>query len=174
MNRKQIDALGCADVIEKALEKGVFLTTKAGDKVNSMVIGWGHVGRIWNRPVFVAYVRDCRYTRELLDAHPEFTVNVPVNGFTQKAFALCGTESGRDRDKIAEAGLTLIDGQTVSVPAIAEFPLTLECRVLYRQEQVESELPDEIRRQFYDAEKGNHVCYYGEILSAYLLEADGN
>ena len=174
MNRKQIDALGCADVIEKALEKGVFLTTKAGDKVNSMVIGWGHVGRIWNRPVFVAYVRDCRYTRELLDAHPEFTVNVPVNGFTQKALALCGAESGRDRDKIAEAGLTLIDGQTVSVPAIAEFPLTLECRVLYRQEQVESELPDEIRRQFYDAEKGNHVCYYGEILSAYLLEADGN
>lgn len=174
MNRKQIDALGCADVIAKALEKGVFLTTKAGDKVNSMVIGWGHVGRIWNRPVFVAYVRDCRYTRELLDAHPEFTVNVPVNGFTQKAFALCGTESGRDRDKIAEAGLTLIDGQTVSVPAIAEFPLTLECRVLYRQEQVESELPDEIRRQFYDEEKGNHVCYYGEILSAYLLEADGN
>ena len=144
MNRKKIDAAEYAEEIIKALRKGTFLTTKAGGKVNSMVIGWGHIGRIWERPVFVAYVRVCRYTREMLDQNPEFTVNVPVNGFDKKAFAICGSKSGRDMDKIAEAGLTPVPPEVISVPAIREYPLTLECRVLYRQVQDETQLPADI------------------------------
>ena len=57
--RRKIDALAYSAEITQALKKGVFLTTKNGEKVNSMVIGWGHIGRIWELPVFVAYVRDC-------------------------------------------------------------------------------------------------------------------
>ena len=171
MNKRTIDALAHAGEIAQALKRGVFLTTKVGEKVNSMVIGWGHVGRIWERPVFVAYVRDCRYTREMLDACQEFTVNVPVNGFDRKAFAICGTKSGRDMDKIREAGLTLVAPETISVPAILEYPLTLECRVLYRQEQDASRLPEDIRRKFYSVETGDHIVYYGEITAAYMIEA---
>ena len=78
MSKKKIDALAQAGEITEALKKGVFLTTKVGDKVNSMVVEWGHIGRIWNRPVFVAYVRVNRFTRELLDQNPEFTVNIPL------------------------------------------------------------------------------------------------
>ncbi len=88
MTKKKIDVLAEADQITEALKKGVFLTTKVGNKVNSMVIEWGHIGRIWNRPVFVAYIRVNRYTRELLDQNPEFTVNIPINGFDRKAFML--------------------------------------------------------------------------------------
>ncbi|MBR2716194.1 MAG: flavin reductase family protein [Oscillospiraceae bacterium] len=170
MNRKPIDVLENAAVISRALERGVFLTTRVGDKVNSMVIGWGHVGRIWNRPVFIAYVRDCRYTRELLDQNPEFTVNVPVNGFEKKAFAVCGTKSGRDMDKLREAGLTPVEPVAVSVPAIREYPMTLECRVIYREEQDAARLPGEIRDKFYTVETGNHIAHYGEVLAAYILE----
>lgn len=84
MTKRKIDALAQANVITEALKKGVFLTTKVGDKVNSMVIEWGHIGRIWNRPVFVAYIRVDRYTRELLDRNLEFTVNIPIHGFGKK------------------------------------------------------------------------------------------
>ena len=49
-----------ANVINEKLKKGIFLTSKSGDKVNSMVIGWGHIGRVWERPVFIAYVRTSR------------------------------------------------------------------------------------------------------------------
>ena len=170
MQKRKIDALACANEIAQALKKGVFLTTKNGDKVNSMVIGWGHIGRIWERPVFVAYVRDCRYTWEMLAANPEFTVNVPIRGFDRQAFAICGTKSGRDMDKIAEAGLTLVPPEAVSVPAIREYPLTLECRVLYSQAQDAAELPEDIRRSFYAMETGDHTVYYGEIVAAYILE----
>jgi flavin reductase (DIM6/NTAB) family NADH-FMN oxidoreductase RutF len=170
MNKRRIDALAYADEIAQALKKGVFLTTKNGDKINSMVIGWGHIGRIWERSVFVAYIRDRRYTREMLDANPEFTVNVPVNGFDRSAFAVCGTKSGRDMDKIAEAGLTPVDPEVISVPGLREFPLTLECRVIYREEQDVSRLPEEIRKQFYSVETDDHISYYGEIVAAYMIE----
>ena len=170
MTKRKIDVTEYANVINKELERGVFLTTKASEKVNSMVIGWGHIGRIWERPVFIAFIRDSRYSREMLDANPEFTVNVPINGFNKKAFAVCGTKSGRDMDKITEAGLTLVDSEKISVPAIREFPLTLECRVIYRQEQNAASLPEEIRRQFYTIETEDHITYYGEIVDAYIIE----
>ena len=170
MKKRKIDALACSKEIAEALEKGVFLTTKNGDKINSMVIGWGHIGRIWERPVFVAYVRECRYTREMLDVNPEFTVNVPINGFSKQAFAICGSKSGRDMDKIKEAGLTPVEPEVISVPAIKEFPLTLECRVIYREEQDAARLPEEIRRQFYSIETKEHISYYGEIVAVYVIE----
>ena len=43
MNKRKIDYTDYADTITKALKKGILLTTKSGDKVNSMVIGWGSV-----------------------------------------------------------------------------------------------------------------------------------
>ena len=170
MNRKQIDPLACAGEIAGALAKGAFLTTRDGDKINTMVIGWGHIGRIWERPVFVAYVRDSRYTRELLDRNPEFTVNIPAGEIDRNAFRICGSQSGRDMDKIAAAGLTPVAPLEISVPALAEFPLTLECRVIYREEQDASRLPEDIRRRFYTAESGDHIAYWGAIAAAYLLE----
>lgn len=170
MSKRMIDPLAYSNEISQALKKGIFLTTKDGDKVNSMVIGWGHIGRIWELPVFVAYVRDCRYTREMLDANPEFTVNVPINGYNKHAFAVCGSKSGRDIDKIKETGLTLIEPESISVPAIKEFPLTLECRVIYREEQNAAKLPERIRERFYYIESEDHISYYGEIVSAYIIE----
>ncbi len=170
MNRRKIDPLDYADEISHALEKGVFLTTRNGEKINCMVIGWGHIGRIWELPVFVAYVRGCRFTSELLDANPEFTVNVPIRGFSREAFSICGTRSGRDTDKIREAGLTTAEPEIVSVPAIRDFPLTLECRVIYRERQEAAGLPEEIRGRFYTVETEAHISYYGQIVSAYILE----
>ena len=83
---------------------------------------------------------------------------------------ICGTKSGRDMDKITEAGLTLTDPEVVSVPAIKDFPLTLECKVIYRQEQDASTLPDDIRSKYYSMETGDHIAYYGEIADAYVIE----
>lgn len=170
MNKRKIEITDYSNNITKALKKGIFLTTKAGEKVNSMLIGWGHVGQVWNLPVFVAYVRDSRYTREMLDQNPEFTINVPISEIDKKAFSICGSKSGRDMNKISEAGLTLIPPEVISVPGIKEFPLTLECKVLYRQEENVSALPEEIRHKFYSVETGAHIIYFGQIVAAYMIE----
>ena len=51
-HKKKIDIKDYAGDILKALPGGLLLTTKADDKVNSMVIGWGTFGINWSRPVF--------------------------------------------------------------------------------------------------------------------------
>ena len=90
MKKHHIDLNEYANTILKALPKGILLTTKAGQKINSMVIGWGTFGVNWSKPVFVTYVREGRFTREQLDANPEFTINVPIGDFDRKIIAVCG------------------------------------------------------------------------------------
>ncbi|SFF97127.1 flavin reductase family protein [Prevotella sp. KH2C16] len=170
MTKKKIDIRDYAGEIIKAMRPGILLTTKVGDKVNSMTIGWGTLGIIWERPIFVAYVRHQRYTREMLDKCREFTINVPVGEYRRKILGICGSKSGRDMDKIEVAGLTPVDPEVINTPGIKELPLTLECRVLYSQEQESYKFNDEITRQFYTMETGDHFCYYGEIVSAYIIE----
>ena len=170
MTKKKIDIHDYAGEIIKAMRPGILLTTKVGGKVNSMTIGWGTLGIIWERPVFVAYVRQQRYSREILDECREFTINVPVGDYRRKILGICGSKSGRDTDKIEAAGLTPVEPEVISVPGIKELPLTLECRVLYRQEQESDQFNEEITRQFYTMETGDHICYYGEIVAAYIIE----
>ena len=176
MNKERIRIADAAKPLIEALPKGVLLTTKAGDKANTMVIGWGTIGINWGKPVFAAYVRLSRYTRTMLDANPEFTVNIPLGERSEKvkeAIRVCGKESGRNMDKFTVCGLTAVEPEEVSAPAIAEFPLTLECRVIYRQQQEAQELPPEIIERLYPAnEEGRrdaHVTYFGEIVDAYVL-----
>ena len=105
--RKTVDAFDYAGEICKALKKGVLITTKVDDQVNTMTIGWGHIGIEWGRPIFVAYVRETRYTREMLDNCGEFTINVPVGGYDPVILGFCGTKSGRDVNKIEALNLHL-------------------------------------------------------------------
>lgn len=166
-----------ADVLT-AVKTGVLLTTKADGKANTMTISWGTLGIEWARPIFTAFVRQSRHTLSLLERNPEFTVNVPVGAFDRRILGLCGTKSGRDVDKFALCGLTPVAPEAVSVPAIREFPLTLECRVVYSQKQDLSALKETYRGQFYPADvpgdfpganRDAHTAFYGEIVAAYIL-----
>ncbi len=49
--KQRIDAFEYASDICKAMKKGILLTTKVGDFVNTMTIGWGNIGIEWNKPV---------------------------------------------------------------------------------------------------------------------------
>lgn len=171
MNKEPISITTHGGEMIAALQRCSFLTAKADGRENTMAIGWGTVGILWGRQVFICYVRKSRYTRELLDKNPEFTVNMPVGDYDRKIFEVCGMKSGRDVDKTAEAGLTLVEGSKVSVPAIAELPMTLECRVLYRREQDVGLLPSEMKEKLYPGEDpDSHVEYVGEILDAYIVK----
>lgn len=169
--KQTVNAFDYASHICKEMRKGILLTTKKDDFVNTMTIGWGTIGIEWGKPVFVAYVRESRFTREMIDATGEFTVNIPIDGADKKIISLCGTKSGRDLDKIRELGLNLEDSELISVPGIREMPLTLECKVIYRNVQDESRLPKNIQDRYYSAinAKDYHIAYYGEIVNAYVI-----
>ena len=116
--KRKINPFDYAGDICKALKSGILLTTKRGEEVNTMTIGWGTIGIDWSRPVFIAYVRESRYTKQLLEANEEFTVNIPYGSIDKKILGVCGTKSGRDMNKISELGLTLEEPERVSVPGI--------------------------------------------------------
>lgn len=49
-----INPLEHATEILQGVQKGVLLTTKNKDRVNSMTISWGALGIEWGKPLFTA------------------------------------------------------------------------------------------------------------------------
>ncbi|MGD1821705.1 MAG: flavin reductase family protein [Pleomorphochaeta sp.] len=177
--KKKINVFDYTNQIMRTLSKGVLLTTKSGNRVNSMTISWGAFGIEWAKPIFSVYVRQSRFTKKLLEENPEFTINIPLNDYDKKIISFCGTKSGNDVDKIKEMNLTLVDSELISVPSIKEFPLTLECKVIYKQLQDKNQIseemkvkfyPEEVSSDFHGANKDFHTVFYGEIVDAYIIE----
>lgn len=177
--KKEINVFDYSSEIIKAVNGGVLLTTKADDKVNSMTISWGTLGIEWGKLIFTVFVRENRFTKQQLEKNPEFTINIPIGEFNKKILGVCGTKSGHETDKIKELDLSLESPNVISVPGIKELPLTLECRVIYKQKQDEKEVTEENKNKFYPQDvdssfhgsnRDYHTAYYGEIVSAYIIE----
>lgn len=178
--KQDINVFDYAETILKAVPHGVLLTTMVNEDINTMTIGWGTLGVEWNKPVFVAYVREGRYTRELLEKNPEFTINVPLDhDEAKKILIFCGSHSGREVNKVKEAGLTKKTPRTISVPGIKEAPLTLECKILYAQKQdhtltdhetVTKFYPQDVPSEAVGANRDDHIAFYAEIVDAYILK----
>ena len=176
--KQKIDAFDYAGTILKAMKPGILLTTKSGEKVNTMTIGWGTIGVEWGKPIFIGFVRESRYTRTVLKENAEFTVNVPYGDFDKNILTVAGTASGRDCDKIQQLGLTLEEPEVISVPGIRQLPLTLECVVRYAQEQELTRLSEPFLSRYYPQEvdgshpganRDYHIAFYGEIVDAYII-----
>ena len=167
--KEKINVFDYAELIDKAIHPGVLLNTN-GDKFNSMVIGWGHLGVIWGINTFVVYVRQSRYTKAQIDKTMEFTISVPM-GETKcpKIFEVCGTMSGRDVDKADY--VTLEEPATNHTPGIKEYPLTIECGVIYNQDQNLDAIAPEVRNRHYGSDLTDfHTCYIGRIVDAYIIK----
>ncbi len=118
---------------------------------NAMTISWGFIGEMWHKPIFIAAVRPSRYTYQLLEETPEFTVNVAYPQL-QKVLDLCGSKSGRDVDKFKECNLTPIPAQQVKPPLIDECAICYECKVIHTA-QAEPHT--------------SHRLYFGEIVACH-------
>jgi flavin reductase (DIM6/NTAB) family NADH-FMN oxidoreductase RutF len=95
-----------------------------------------------------------------------FTVNVPTPEM-RPYVTLCGTESGRDVDKLA--GVETSMGQTVNSVVLDECPLVYECRVVHTNDVLSGTLLPEVLRRSYP-EGDLHRLYYGHILGTFATE----
>ena len=177
--KRTVNPFDYAGHICKSMNPGILLTTKSGEFINTMTIGWGTVGVEWSKPIFIGFVRESRHTRKMLAENAEFTINVPMGDFDSKILGFCGRTSGRDTDKIRDLGLTPEEPEVISVPGFRELPLTLECKVRYAQAQDLSLIPEPILNRYYpqDVEgtypgsnRDYHIAFYGEIVAAYIIE----
>ncbi|MBP3735459.1 MAG: flavin reductase [Lachnospiraceae bacterium] len=176
--KEKINFTDYAQKIIDALGNGGVLLGTNGDKYNAMVIGWGCPGRVWNRPTFSVFVRQNRYTKGQIDKTGEFTISAPLAGADAQITKVCGSMSGHDIDKVKEAALTLEEPEVTNTPGVREYPLTLECRVLYSQKQDITALPQDIQEKLYPqdvdgsypmANRDAHTEYIGEVVAAYII-----
>ena len=100
----------------------------ADGKANAIGVSW--VTRTSIDPsMFLISIAFNRYSHDAIAKSGEFVINYP--SVEQAAGAwLCGVESGRDQDKIAKAGLKLVDSQKLKTPTIDNSTASFECKVV--------------------------------------------
>ncbi|MBO5464052.1 MAG: flavin reductase family protein [Alistipes sp.] len=163
----EIDPKQISDNFIKAIGSDWALVT-AGDHVeqNTMTVSWGGVGIMWNYPVAIVVIRPQRYTFEFTERCDKLTLSFLPEQF-RKALTYCGTHSGRDEDKISNAGLSVTFTEE-DTPAIAEARLVLECRKLYTDTiKAENFIERGIVERWYP-ESDFHKVYVLQITNAYI------
>lgn len=136
------------------------VTAGTEDGYNTMTASWGGLGTLWSKPVATVYVKPIRYTHDFLERNEYFTVSFyPPE--CRKALALLGTLSGRDGDKVAQAGLTPVFLD--KAVTFREARTTLLCKKIYRHDFDLEQVPADAAQTYYAAE-APHTMYIGEVL----------
>jgi flavin reductase (DIM6/NTAB) family NADH-FMN oxidoreductase RutF len=106
----------------------LLVSTRDGQaKDNIITISWAGVA-CTTPPMVTVSLRKTRHSHGTISATREFVVNIPTSKQIA-AVELCGTTSGRDKDKFAALGLSKHPSAVVAVSLIAECPINLECQV---------------------------------------------
>lgn len=130
---------------------------------NSMTVGWGSFGTMWNIPIAQVVVRPTRYTYQFMEQYDTFTLCALGNMY-RDALKILGSRSGRDGDKISEAGLTPIPSSRVTAPGFAEAQLIVELKKIYWDDfKPDHFLDPSIEKQY--PLKDYHRMYFGEVLA---------
>lgn len=126
------------------------VTTIYRDQPNVMAASW--MLPVSLDPVYVGVaVHPSRLTHEFITKTELFAISIPTVDL-MTAVQVAGTVSGREGDKLAATGLTLLDPRETEVPLIAECVGHIECGVVERQ-------------RF-----GDHDLFVGRVLSVQALD----
>lgn len=161
MKEVELSVLGKENPFELIGEQWMLITAGNKESFNTMTASWGGFGWLWNKPVAFIFVRPERYTHDFIEKSERVTLSFYPES-CRKALQICGSKSGRDCDKVKEAGLTpvIIEGGTVT---FEQARLTAECRKLFKSDMKESDFIDkEVLNKWY-RKAGLHSVYVLEI-----------
>lgn len=155
----------------EALQDNVFkligddwMLITAGNELsfNTMTASWGGLGILWHKPVSYSFVRPSRYTFEFMEKGNIYTFSFFTEEY-RKALNLLGSKSGRDGDKISEAGLTPVPVEHGAV-SFKEARLVVVSKKMYQQDlNPDNFCEPEIATHY--PKKDYHRMYVGEIIS---------
>jgi len=123
------------------------VTMTPDGKPNAIGISWWTFTSL-APPMLLISVGGPRFTHECLKNLGEFALCFPAEDQAAGAW-LCGTKSGRDVDKFAEAGFTAVPSQHIKPPIIDGCTVAFECRVVN------------------EVEAGDHTLFIADILATH-------
>ena len=144
----------------------MLITAGNEDKCNTMTASWGSLGVLWNKDVSFTFIRHSRYTFEFAEREEYYSLCFFPEDY-RPALSLCGRVSGRDTDKIADAGLTPVFDK--EAPYFAEAETVMICRKIYADEVEAKDFLDEKINDCYPT-KDYHKMYIGEIVRVMVKE----
>lgn len=147
----------------------MLVTAGTPGNFNTMTANWGGMGYLWNRNVVFVFVRPERYTYGFMENSDGFTLSF-FDGRYREALNLCGTRSGRDCDKVTEAGLTPLFTPE-GYPSFAEAKMVIECRKLYADKlRSQAFIDPGPANTHYGNNTGMHKLYIAEITGAWIKQ----
>jgi len=164
-DRKEIPVYEFMPRIHHLWDQQWFLLTSgdyAANHYNTMTVGWGYFGIMWNKPVAVVVVRPTRYTFEFMNRYDTFTLSAFDKNYKED-LNLLGSISGRDGDKLAETELTVVPSTKVEAPTFLEALLIVECKKIYWDDFKPEHFLDQTIHGNYPLED-YHRIYFGEIV----------
>ena len=167
---EQLDPMVITDNFIKRIGKDWLLVT-AGTKesYNTMTVSWGAIGYIWNKPAAFSFIRNTRYTYEFLQREESYTLSF-FGGEYKKALGVCGSQSGRDTNKVADAGLTGMELPS-GLMSFAEATLIIECRKMFitkmNWEGFLDSYKETMIQQWYTKDTAKHDLFVSEIVGVW-------
>jgi flavin reductase (DIM6/NTAB) family NADH-FMN oxidoreductase RutF len=143
----------------------MLITAGTPEKFNTMTASWGAMGVLWNKHIAICFIRPIRYTFAFANENEIFTLSF-FTAKERKILNYCGSNSGRNVDKIAKTGLIpLLTGNGGITYEQAR--LCIECRKIYYDDlKPEHFLNPAIDKLNYP-EKSYHRFFIGEIIGCY-------
>lgn len=139
------------------------VTVGSKAKANTMTISWGGVGELWGKNAAFIFVRDSRYTKELLEQNEFFSITF-MNESYRPALNYCGSHTGRNENKFEAAGLT--PAFRHSIPYIDEGNFVLLCKKMAATRLTDDNfLIPTIKDKWYQ-DGDMHTMYIAEIIDA--------
>lgn len=171
MTQTNIQILMNEDVWSLIGKQWMLVSAGQPGNFNTMTASWGGIGWLWNKPVAFVFIRPERYTHQFVESNNRLTLSFFTEEY-RKALQICGTQSGRDGDKVKTAGLTPLALST-DTTGFAEARLTLVCEKLFKTPMTEASFLDkEVLSRWYNDQPGGslHDIYIVEIQEAYVAE----
>lgn len=107
----------------------MLVTAGTPEKFNMMTASWGGTGILWGKPVVFIFIRPERYTYEFIEKGDTLTLSF-LGEAHRDIHKICGSQSGRDIDKVAASGLKPYVTENGNI-AYEQARLILECKKLY-------------------------------------------
>lgn len=131
------------------------------DKYNAMTVSWGGVGVMWGKNVAYIFIRESRYTKELLEENGLFSISFPNEQY-REAMNYCGSHSGRDGDKFEASGLTAAFRH--GIPYVDEASIVMLCSKMAAVPVTEDSFRDKTIKEKWYPNGDMHTMYVAEII----------
>ena len=120
-------------------------TVDRDGKPNIMGLSWWTITS-WEPKLIAVSIGHPRHTHECIEHCKEFVLCFPSEEQKEGAW-ICGTKSGKDMDKLKEAGFKPVASKVVSPPIIEGSTVAYECKVVNR------------------VKTGDHTLYIGKVVA---------